>query len=93
MHGYPQCNSLSKKIDGIEVLKVHKADEHLKNTPVVRLNSTRRAPHLTDCYKYGVNTHGVKPVGFNGFVKAVSQLGFFRRRSTNLRCLQQREKP
>jgi hypothetical protein len=85
MPGYPQCNSFSKKIDGIEVLKVHKADEHLGNTPVVRLNSSRRAPNLTDCYDYCVNTHGVKPEGFNGSVKAGSQLDFFWRRSTNLR--------
>jgi hypothetical protein len=85
MQGYSQSNPLPKKIDGIEVLKVHKANEFLESIPVAKQNTSRKAPNLTDCYNDGLNPHGVKSVGINVVVKAVSQLGFFGRRSTNLR--------
>jgi len=79
VQGDPRWNSFPKKIDGIEVLKVLKAAEHLKNTPVGMLNSSWEIPNLTDRYKYGhgVKTHVVKQVGFTGSMKAVSQLGIF----------------
>ena len=65
------------KIDGLEVLQVIKADEHLKIIPVVMLTSSRETPDLTECYKYGVNSYVVKPVDFGEFVVAVKQLGVF----------------
>jgi CheY-like chemotaxis protein len=65
------------KVDGLEVLKVIKADEHLKNIPVVMLTSSRETPDLNECYKYGVNAYVVKPMDFTEFKKAVSQLGIF----------------
>lgn len=76
MQSYPKPNPFPKKIDGIEVLKVLKTEAHLENTPVMMLNASAKAPNLTDCSDCGVNTHGVKPVGFNEFVKAVRHLGF-----------------
>jgi len=65
------------KIDGLEVLKIIKADQHLKMIPVVMLTSSRETPDLTECYKHGVNSYVVKPVDFGEFVTAVKQLGVF----------------
>lgn len=65
------------KVDGLEVLKIIKADEQLKTIPVVMLTSSRETPDLTECYKHGVNAYVVKPVDFSDFMKAVSQLGIF----------------
>ncbi|MDB6007685.1 MAG: response regulator receiver protein [Prosthecobacter sp.] len=65
------------KVDGLEVLKIIKADEHLKIIPVVMLTSSRETPDLIKCYKYGVNAYVVKPVDFADFMKAVSLLGIF----------------
>ena len=65
------------KINGLEVLKTIKADEHLKNIPVVVLSSSRESPDLIECYKHGVNAYVVKPVDYDEFVKAVKQLGVF----------------
>jgi len=65
------------KVNGLEVLKVMKADERLKLIPVVILTSSRETPDLTDFYKHGVNAYVVKPVGFAEFMKAVQQLGIF----------------
>jgi CheY-like chemotaxis protein len=65
------------KVNGLEVLKAIKADEHLKSIPVVVLTSSRETPDLVEFYKHGVNAYVVKPVDFSEFIKAVSQLGVF----------------
>ena len=65
------------KVSGLEVLKVIKADKHLKMIPVVVLTSSRETPDLVEFYKYGVNAYVVKPVSFAEFMKAVHQLGVF----------------
>jgi CheY-like chemotaxis protein len=65
------------KVDGLEVLKIMKADEALKMIPVVVLTSSCETPDLIECYKHGVNSYVVKPVDFGEFVTAVKQLGIF----------------
>ena len=65
------------KVDGLEVLRIIKADEHLKGIPVVVLTSSREAPDITECYKHGVNAYVVKPVDFTDFMNAVKLLGVF----------------
>ena len=65
------------KVTGLEVLKIIKADEHLKMIPVVVLTSSRETPDLIEFYKHGVNAYVVKPVDFSEFMKAVKQLGIF----------------
>jgi CheY-like chemotaxis protein len=65
------------KVNGLEVLKIMKADEKLKLIPVVVLTSSRETPDLVEFYKHGVNAYVVKPVGFPEFMKAVSELGVF----------------
>jgi CheY-like chemotaxis protein len=65
------------RVNGLEVLKIIKADENLKMIPVVVLSSSRETPDLIECYKHGVNAYVVKPVDFSEFMKAVKQLGIF----------------
>ena len=65
------------KVDGLEVLKQIKADEHLRILPVVILSSSRETPDLIECYQHGVNAYVVKPVDFAEFKQAVKQLGIF----------------
>ena len=65
------------KVTGLEVLKIIKADEHLKVIPVVVLTSLRETPDLIEFYKHGVNAYVVKPVSYSEFMKAVKQLGVF----------------
>lgn len=65
------------KLDGMEVLRRIKADERTKNIPVVVLTSSREDRDLAGCYALGVNSYIVKPVEFENFVKAVSDLGFY----------------
>ena len=65
------------KVNGIEVLQRLKSDEHTKTIPVVVLTSSREDPDVQTCYKLGVNSYIVKPVGFANFTKAVSEVGLY----------------
>jgi len=65
------------KVDGLEVLRIIKADANLKAVPVVMLTSSREEQDLVNSYSLGVNAYVVKPVDFQQFVVAVKQLGAF----------------
>jgi two-component system, response regulator len=65
------------KINGIEVLRKVKADERTKKIPVIVLTSSREDPDIQTCYALGVNSYVVKPVEFENFVKAVTDLGLY----------------
>lgn len=65
------------KIDGIEVLRRLKSDDKKKVIPVVMLTSSKEESDIVETYKLGVNAYIVKPVDFNQFVKAVTELGLF----------------
>ena len=65
------------KVDGIEVLRRIKADEATRCIPVVIMTSSKEERDIVSSYKLGVNSYVVKPVDFEGFAKAVSQLGLY----------------
>jgi two-component system, response regulator len=65
------------KISGIEVLQKMRADERTKTIPVVVLTSSKEDPDIKKCYEMGVNSYVVKPVEFDEFQKAISELGLY----------------
>jgi two-component system response regulator len=65
------------KLDGIEVLAKIKADEFTKKIPVVVLTSSNENPDMEKCYLLGANSYIVKPVEFDNFNKAVSEIGLY----------------
>jgi two-component system response regulator len=65
------------KVDGIEVLRKIKSDQNKKVIPVVILTSSKEDRDIVESYKLGVNAYIVKPVDFEKFVKAVTELGVF----------------
>src|SRR5688572_6590912 len=65
------------KVDGIEVLRKLKADQERKIVPVVVLTSSKAERDIIESYKLGVNAYIVKPVDFDQFVKAITQVGLF----------------
>jgi len=64
-------------VNGIDVIRALKADERTKTIPVVVLTSSKEDPDIRLCYEFGVNAYVVKPVGFENFSKAVSEVGLF----------------
>lgn len=65
------------KVSGLEVLKALKADERTRSIPVVIVTSSREDPDVEAAYALGANSYVVKPVGFDEFTEAISQLGLY----------------
>jgi two-component system, response regulator len=65
------------KIDGLEVLKRLKQDNRTKSIPVVVLTSSREEPDIERAYELGANSYIVKPVDFEAFARAVSDVGLY----------------
>jgi CheY-like chemotaxis protein len=65
------------KVDGREVLQRMKADERTRMIPVVVLTSSKEESDIVETYKLGVNSYVVKPLDFDKFVEAVSELGLY----------------
>jgi two-component system, response regulator len=65
------------KVDGREVLRRMKADAKTRIIPVVVLTSSQEERDIAESYKLGVNSYVVKPLDFNKFVEAVSELGLY----------------
>jgi two-component system, response regulator len=65
------------KLDGFEVLKRLKSDLRTKTIPVVILTSSQVQSDIVRTYDLGVNSYIVKPVNFEGFVRAVQDLGMY----------------
>lgn len=65
------------KVDGLEVLRRLKADARTKPIPVVVLTSSREEPDIARAYELGANSYIVKPVDFEAFARAVSDVGLY----------------
>lgn len=65
------------KVNGLEVLATIREDDKTRRIPVVVLTSSNEDPDIDACYALGVNSYIVKPVDFDNFVRAVSELGFY----------------
>jgi CheY-like chemotaxis protein len=65
------------KIDGLEVLRRIRSDERTKPVPVVILTSSDEERDRIASYRLGANSYVVKPVDFNDFARAVTELGCY----------------
>lgn len=65
------------KIDGLEVLKIIKADKVTSLIPIVVLTSSREENDMVESYRLGVNSYIVKPVDFDKFIEAVRNIGLY----------------
>jgi two-component system response regulator len=65
------------KVDGLQVLKAIRADERMHKTPVVIVTSSAEDPDIEAAYELGANSYVVKPVDFDTFQTAMSNLGFY----------------
>jgi two-component system response regulator len=78
---YPRLillNLKMPKVDGIQILRRIKEYKLKHIIPVVMLTSSKEERDIIESYNLGVNAYIVKPVEFEKFMDAVSQLGIFR---------------
>jgi CheY-like chemotaxis protein len=80
LHVMPQVILLDlklPKVDGLEVLRRLRADEHTRLLPVVILTSSKEEQDLIQGYSLGANSYVRKPVDFTQFAEAVRQMGLY----------------
>jgi two-component system response regulator len=65
------------KLGGLEVLRAIRNDESTRATPVVVVTSSKEDPDIETAYQLGVNSYVVKPIEFDAFVEAMSQVGLY----------------
>jgi CheY-like chemotaxis protein len=65
------------RVDGLEALRQIRTDPNFGRLPIVILTSSREENDLVKGYSLGANAYVVKPVDFDQFISAVSQLGVF----------------
>jgi two-component system, response regulator len=65
------------KVSGLEVLKIIKSDDRTRSIPVVIVTSSREDPDIKAAYELGANSYVVKPVDFDAFIEAMSNLGLY----------------
>jgi two-component system, response regulator len=65
------------KVDGLQVLRRIRADEHTSRLPVVILTTSSEEQDVAQSYDLGANSYIRKPVDFKQFVEAVQHLGLY----------------
>ena len=65
-------------MDGLEVLKLMRADPRTKIVPVVVLTMSNKNEIVIQSYDLGPNSFVCKPVDFGRFIEAAQQLGISR---------------
>ncbi len=62
------------KLDGIDVLRILRADARTRVLPIVVLTSSREDCDVIQAYQLGANSYIVKPVNFENFLEVVSNM-------------------
>ena len=65
------------RLDGLGLLRRLRADDRTKRIPVVILTSSNEEQDRISSYDLGANSYVRKPVDFEQFVQAASQLGLY----------------
>jgi CheY-like chemotaxis protein len=65
------------KVDGVEVLRQVKGDSALRKLPIIMLTTMDDPREIERCHLLGCNSYLVKPVDYDRFGEAITQLGMF----------------
>ncbi|RFC43349.1 MAG: CheY chemotaxis protein or a CheY-like REC (receiver) domain [Verrucomicrobia bacterium] len=65
------------KVDGMDVLRQIRKNPHTRTLPVVVLTSSSEERDIIETYHLGANSYIVKPVDYEKFSEAVSNLGLY----------------
>ncbi|MEO1030376.1 MAG: response regulator [Bacteroidota bacterium] len=62
------------KINGIEFLKILKADDQLRYIPTIVLTTSSNQRDLLECYKIGIAGYVLKPLKYEDYVSKIEKL-------------------
>ncbi len=62
------------KMNGLEFLKIMKADDRLKYIPVVILTTSNNQRDLLECFKLGISGYMTKPLKYEEYVSKIDKL-------------------
>jgi len=65
------------KVGGLDVLRRIRADARLEFVPVIILTTSKEEQDMIQGYRNRANSYIRKPVNFNEFTEAVSQMGMY----------------
>lgn len=65
------------KVNGLEIIKTLKKKPKTAQIPLIMLTSSEEETDIKEAYRLGVNSYVVKPLNFEQFANALSQLGFY----------------
>ena len=65
------------KVDGLEVLRRLRADPRTTSQPIVLLTSSAESRDVDLAYRNHANSYIVKPVDFEQFTNAITELGLY----------------
>ncbi len=65
------------KVDGLDVLRKIRGNDHTRLLPVVILTSSSEDRDIIESYSLGANSYVQKPVEFEPFSEAIRQLGLY----------------
>ena len=62
------------KLNGIEFLKILKADERLRYIPTIILTTSSNQKDLLECFKVGISGYILKPLKYEDYVQKIDKL-------------------
>lgn len=62
------------RVNGLEVLKEVKEDEHLRKIPIIMLTSSVREQDIADAYGYHANSYITKPASLPQLINALQSI-------------------
>lgn len=65
------------KVSGLEVLRALRSHPKTNAIPIVVVTSSAEDPDIKNAYELGANSYVVKPVDFDQFSEAMSNLGMY----------------
>jgi len=65
------------KVDGLEVLRLIKADATLRRIPTVVLTTSGAESDMASAYNHGAGSYLVKPVDFEKFTRLMETFGYY----------------
>jgi len=62
------------KINGIEFLRILKADDYLKYIPAIILTTSSNRKDVLECYRIGIAGYVIKPLKYPDYVDRITKL-------------------